>query len=31
MAAQEFQRFGLPPKVAFLSHSSYGSSKRASA
>ena len=31
MAAQEVQRFGLPPKVAFLSHSSYGSSKRASA
>ncbi|WP_370655070.1 NADP-dependent malic enzyme [Hydrogenophaga sp.] len=31
MAAQEVQRFGLPPKLAFLSHSSYGSSKRASA
>jgi len=31
MSAQEVQRFGLPPKVAFLSHSSYGSSKRASA
>jgi malate dehydrogenase (oxaloacetate-decarboxylating)(NADP+) len=31
MAAQEVQRFGLPPKVAFLSHSSYGSSKRLSA
>jgi malate dehydrogenase (oxaloacetate-decarboxylating)(NADP+) len=31
MAAQEVQRFGIPPKVAFLSHSSYGSSKRASA
>jgi malate dehydrogenase (oxaloacetate-decarboxylating)(NADP+) len=31
MAAQEVQRFGLPPKIAFLSHSSYGSSKRASA
>jgi malate dehydrogenase (oxaloacetate-decarboxylating)(NADP+) len=31
MAAQEVQRFGLPPKVAFLSHSSYGASKRASA
>ena len=31
MAAQEVQRFGLPPRVAFLSHSSYGSSKRASA
>ncbi|WP_201450018.1 NADP-dependent malic enzyme [Hydrogenophaga sp. PBL-H3] len=31
MAAQQVQRFGLPPKVAFLSHSSYGSSARASA
>ncbi len=31
MAAREVQRFGIPPKVAFLSHSSYGSSKRASA
>ncbi|MGC4397818.1 NADP-dependent malic enzyme [Hydrogenophaga sp. T2] len=31
MAAQAVQRFGHPPKVAFLSHSSYGSSKRASA
>ncbi len=31
MAAQEVQRFGIPPKVAFLSHSSFGSSKRASA
>ena len=31
MAAQEVQRFGHPPKVAFLSHSSFGSSKRASA
>ncbi len=31
MSVQEVQRFGLPPKVAFLSHSSYGSSKRASA
>jgi len=31
MAAQEVQRFGLPPKVAFLSHSNYGSSNRASA
>ncbi|HEX5805407.1 MAG TPA: phosphate acyltransferase, partial [Macromonas sp.] len=30
MAAREVQRFGLPPKVAFLSHSSFGSSKRAS-
>ena len=31
MSVQEVQRFGLPPKVAFLSHSSYGSSKRTSA
>ena len=31
MAVQEVQRFGLPPKVAFLSHSSFGGSKRASA
>jgi malate dehydrogenase (oxaloacetate-decarboxylating)(NADP+) len=31
MAAQQVQRFGIPPKVAFLSHSSFGSSKRASA
>ncbi|MEO5659906.1 MAG: phosphate acyltransferase, partial [Polaromonas sp.] len=31
MAAGEVRRFGLPPKVAFLSHSNYGSSKRASA
>lgn len=31
MAAQEVQRFGLPPKVAFLSHSNYGSSTRKSA
>ena len=31
MAAEEVQRFGLPPKVAFLSHSNYGSSKVASA
>lgn len=31
MAAEEVRRFGLPPKVAFLSHSNYGSSKRASA
>nr|MBP7545986.1 NADP-dependent malic enzyme [Acidovorax sp.] len=30
-SVQEVRRFGLPPKVAFLSHSSYGSSKRASA
>ncbi|MCS4291926.1 malate dehydrogenase (oxaloacetate-decarboxylating)(NADP+) [Comamonas sp. BIGb0152] len=31
LAAQEVQRFGLPPKVAFLSHSNYGSSLRKSA
>ena len=31
MAAEEVQRFGLPPKVAFLSHSIFGSSARASA
>ena len=31
MATEEVHRFGLPPKVAFLSHSNYGSSKRASA
>ena len=31
MSVQEVQRFGLPPKVAFLSHSSYGSSKKPSA
>ncbi|MEO7246360.1 MAG: NADP-dependent malic enzyme [Rubrivivax sp.] len=31
MAAAEVRRFGLPPKVAFLSHSTFGSSKRASA
>ncbi len=31
MATAEIQRFGIVPKVAFLSHSSYGSSKRASA
>ncbi len=31
MAAEEVRRFGLPPKVAFLSHSNYGSSNRASA
>jgi len=30
-SVQEVQRFGLPPKVAFLSHSTFGSSKRASA
>jgi malate dehydrogenase (oxaloacetate-decarboxylating)(NADP+) len=31
MAATELRRFGLPPKVAFLSHSVFGSSQRASA
>ncbi|MEY2953967.1 MAG: hypothetical protein RLZZ401_2054 [Pseudomonadota bacterium] len=31
MAADEVRCFGLPPKVAFLSHSNYGSSSRASA
>jgi malate dehydrogenase (oxaloacetate-decarboxylating)(NADP+) len=31
MAAAEVRRFGLPPKVAFLSHSNFGSSKRGSA
>jgi malate dehydrogenase (oxaloacetate-decarboxylating)(NADP+) len=31
MAAQEVARFGLPPKVAFLSHSNFGSSDRPSA
>ncbi len=31
MAAEDVQRFGLPPKVAFLSHSMYGSSSRKSA
>ena len=31
MAVEEVRRFGLPPKVAFLSHSIYGSSKRKSA
>ncbi len=31
MAADEVRNFGLPPKVAFLSHSMYGSSKRKSA
>ncbi|HSM22315.1 MAG TPA: phosphate acyltransferase, partial [Rubrivivax sp.] len=31
MAAAEVQRFGMPPKVAFLSHSVFGSSSRASA
>jgi malate dehydrogenase (oxaloacetate-decarboxylating)(NADP+) len=31
MAVAEVRRFGVPPKVAFLSHSIYGSSPRASA
>lgn len=31
LAAKEVQSFGLPPKVAFLSHSNFGSSNRASA
>jgi len=31
MAAEEVRRFGLPPKVAFLSHSNYGTSNRGSA
>ncbi len=31
MAAQEITRFGIPPKVAFLSHSNFGSSDRPSA
>ena len=31
MAADEVHRFGIPAKVAFLSHSNYGSSQRASA
>jgi malate dehydrogenase (oxaloacetate-decarboxylating)(NADP+) len=31
MAADEVRRFGIPPKVAFVSHSMYGSSKRSSA
>ena len=31
MAVDEVRRFGIPPKVAFLSHSNYGSSSRASA
>jgi phosphotransacetylase len=29
MAAAEVRRFGMPPKVAFLSHSMFGSSQRA--
>ncbi len=31
MAAEQVQRFGMPPKVAFLSHSMFGSSDRPSA
>jgi len=31
MAAAEVRRFGIPPKLAFLSHSMFGSSQRASA
>jgi len=31
MAVEEVQRFGLPPRVAFLSHSMFGSSRRPSA
>ncbi|MEY4754570.1 MAG: hypothetical protein RJA44_2245 [Pseudomonadota bacterium] len=31
MAAEEVKRFGVPPKVAFLSHSMFGTSNRASA
>ncbi len=31
MSVQEIQRFGLPARVAFLSHSSFGSSRRPSA
>jgi len=31
MAAEEVRRFGIPPKLAFVSHSMFGSSKRASA
>jgi len=31
MAAQEVRQFGIEPKVAFLSHSTFGSSTRASA
>jgi len=31
MAVDEVRRFGLPPKVAFLSHSMFGSSQRAAA
>ena len=31
MASDEIRRFGLPPKAAFLSHSNFGTSTRASA
>jgi malate dehydrogenase (oxaloacetate-decarboxylating)(NADP+) len=31
MAAEEVSRFGIPPRVAFLSHSMFGSSRRPSA
>ena len=31
LAVDELRRFGIPPKVAFLSHSMFGSSNRASA
>jgi malate dehydrogenase (oxaloacetate-decarboxylating)(NADP+) len=31
MAVGEIRRFGLPPRVAFLSHSNFGSSRRGSA
>ena len=31
MAAEEVRNFGLPPRVAFLSHSNFGSSRRPSA
>ena len=31
LAVEEVKRFGLPPRVAFLSHSMFGSSKRPSA
>ncbi|WP_298014827.1 NADP-dependent malic enzyme [uncultured Aquabacterium sp.] len=31
LAVEEVQRFGLPPRVAFLSHSMFGSSRRPSA
>ena len=31
MASEEVRRFGVPPKVAFLSHSNFGTSERGSA